>query len=34
MALRASLTALVGTGNLPQCWNDVSKARSVTGRHR
>ena len=34
MALRAALTALMGSGNLPGCWNDVSKARSVTGRHR
>ena len=34
MALRAALTALMGSGNLPSCWNDVSKARSVTGRHR
>jgi hypothetical protein len=34
MALRSALTALVGSGNLPQCWGDVSKARSITGRHR
>ena len=34
MGLRAALTALMGLGNLPSCWNDVSKARSVTGRHR
>ena len=34
MALRSALTALVGPGGLPQCWADVSKARSVTGRHR
>ena len=34
MGLRAALTALMGSGNLPGCWNDVSKARSVTGRHR
>lgn len=34
MALRSALTALAAPGNLPQCWNDVSKARSVTGRHR
>lgn len=34
IALRAALTALAGPGNLPQCWADVSKARSVTGRHR
>ena len=34
MALRAALTGLMGSGNLPGCWNDVSKARSVTGRHR
>jgi hypothetical protein len=31
MALRA---ALAGVGPLPQCWTDVSRARSVTGRHR
>ena len=34
MGLRAALTALMGSGNLPGCWSDVSKARSVTGRHR
>ncbi len=34
IALRKALTALAGPGSLPQCWADVSKARSVTGRHR
>ncbi|BDA48701.1 probable differentially expressed in FDCP 8 homolog at C-terminar half [Coccomyxa sp. Obi] len=34
LALRKALTALAGAGSLPQCWADVSKARSVTGRHR
>ncbi len=34
IALRSALTALVGPNSLPQCWADVSKARSVTGRHR
>ena len=34
MALRAALTGLGGVGHLPQCWQDVSRARSVTGRHR